>query len=185
MGTQQLTGDLVRLRPYQVTDAPAVWAAIDEDVPGLARWVPGVAAHRTLAQVQRGLTELVAARIRRERFVFGIWDRASDSYAGEVGLYRIDPARQCAELGYWLRPTAQRRGRVTEAVRLLLQHGSTQLGLCRFEAHIAVENDPSRRVAERAGFEIVGRRPVVPRWDGCASEVLVYAREAPHAGGLA
>lgn len=167
----------MRLRPYQPEDADTVWAAIDEDPGALARWVPDIAAHRAVAQVRAALINQVAAQMRGERLVLGVWDAATNAYAGEVGLYSFDQQRRLAELGYWLRPSAQGRGRATDAVHLLAQYAGSNLGLNRLEAHIGLENSASRRLAVRTGFRVVGRRPVVPAWDGEASEVLIFARQ--------
>jgi ribosomal-protein-serine acetyltransferase len=175
----------VGLRPYQAEDAEAVWAAIVEDTGALARWVPDIAAHRTLTQVREALTDLVVAEMRGKRVVLGVWDVDTHLYAGEVGLYALDQQNRSAELGYWLRASAQGRGRATEAVQLLVRYAAANLGIDRLEAHIGVENAASRQLAVRTGFQVVGRRPVVPRWDGEASEVLIFARHLNRDEGAA
>ena len=176
-GSGPLIGPRVMLRAYSVTDAQTVWEAIEETRGSLLCWMPDIGRHRTAAEVGRALAALCGRQAEGECLVLGVWERASGRLLGEVGLYKLDPPARRAEVGYWLRATAWGQGYATEALGLLLDHASTEFGLERFEAHVAAENQASRRVAERVGFRPAGRRPPVARWDGQAGEVLIYARE--------
>jgi RimJ/RimL family protein N-acetyltransferase len=59
--------------------------------------------------------------------------------------------RRCAT-GYWVAPWARRRGVATRATRLVADHALTTLGLARVELLADIDNTPSQRVAEHAGF---------------------------------
>ncbi|MBX9246107.1 GNAT family N-acetyltransferase [Actinotalea ferrariae] len=63
-----------------------------------------------------------------------------------------------AELGFWVAPWARRRGVMTRATALVLQHAFAPdgLGLERVLWQAYVGNWPSRRVAWRAGFRVEG-----------------------------
>ena len=171
----QLRSRRVFLRSYRPTDAKVVWEAIEESRPSLARWVPDIGRRRSLAEVEHVLAGLAHDRDQSPRLIFGVWERSSNRFLGEVGLYELDPGTRHGEVGYWIRHTARRQGYVSEALAALLEYAKRELGLQRFEAHIASENTASRRVAERLGLRIAGRRAPAPRWDGPAAEVLVYA----------
>jgi RimJ/RimL family protein N-acetyltransferase len=178
----QMISPRLIVRDYRSTDAQAVWQAIDESRPSLARWVPDIARRQTPAEVRAGLECLAGQRERGQGLVFGVWERASGDFVGEVGLYQLQWDRRFAELGYWLRQTARGRGYAAEALELVCAYARSLLELRHVEAHIAVDNVASRRVAERQGFCAVGQRPAIPQWDGNVDSVLIYTRTlAPEA----
>ena len=77
--------------------------------------------------------------------------------AGGCGLNLFNRMNRYANLGFWLRSDRTGRGWATRATKLLARHGLTDVGLERIEILMAVENERSRRVAERAGAEFEGR----------------------------
>lgn len=171
----QLGSPRVVLRSYRATDAEVVWEAIEESRPSLARWVPDIGRRRSLAEVEHALAGLAHDQDQDPRLIFGVWERSSGRFLGEVGLYELDQGVGRGEVGYWIRHTARRQGYATDALGALLEYAKGELGLRQFEAHIASDNVASQRVAERLGLRIVGRRAPARRWDGQAAEVLVYA----------
>jgi RimJ/RimL family protein N-acetyltransferase len=74
------------------------------------------------------------------------------SFLGLGVVPRIDREELTAELGYVVVPEARDRGIATEALRLLTEFAFTELGMRRLELFIAVHNEPSKIVAERAGY---------------------------------
>ena len=162
------------LRRYRLDDADAVWAAIDETRAMLVRWVPDIGGRRTPADVRSGLASLVRQQARGETSILGVWSRLSGQFLGEVGVYHLDRRAGVGEVGYWLRADAQGHGYASEALAVLLEFARGGLGLHRFEAHIAADNEASRRVAERLGFHQAAPRALGPRWAKEAGEILIY-----------
>jgi RimJ/RimL family protein N-acetyltransferase len=76
---------------------------------------------------------------------------ADGRYLGGCGLNQVDNVNGRANLGYWVRSTATRRGVATAAVHLLRDWGFQNTDLTRFEIVVAVGNVASRRVAEKSG----------------------------------
>ena len=76
--------------------------------------------------------------------------------AGGCGLNLFNEVNRYANLGFWLRSDRTGRGSATRATKLLARHGLTSVGLERIEILMAVENERSRRVAERAGAVFEG-----------------------------
>jgi RimJ/RimL family protein N-acetyltransferase len=171
-----MIGARLVVRDYRLADAEAACTAIQESRASLARWVPDIARHQTPAEVRAALQRLATLRLQARGLVFGLWERTSGDFLGEVGLYRVDWARRSGEVGYWLRQSARGHGYAAEGLALLCDQARSGLGLRRLEAHIAADNLASRRVAERQGFQCVGQRPAVPRWDGAVDRMLIYAR---------
>jgi RimJ/RimL family protein N-acetyltransferase len=148
--------------------------AIRETQASLWRFVPDIARRNTTDLVVRGIASLARAHTRGDKFVCGIWDRPAGTYLGEVGLYAIDRTTDTAEMGYWLRESARGQGYALEAVRLLAKQAFDDLGMRQIEAHIGQENTASRRVAERAGFELTGYRLAILPSDPTTGTMLIY-----------
>ena len=161
-------------RTYRATDAETISDAIEESRASLTRWVPDIARRHTPAEVRAGL-EVLASDPQSPHLIFGLWARSTRSYVGEAGFYHVDWAHRCAEVGYWLRATARRRGYAAEGLQLLCDVAAHDLHLDRLEAHIAVENAASRLVAERRGFRVAGERTAATYWDGVSDRMLIYA----------
>jgi RimJ/RimL family protein N-acetyltransferase len=91
---------------------------------------------------------------RREgtREAFAICDEPGGTFLGIALAPVIDRDSRTAELGYVVAPAARGQGVATEALRLLTDWGFSELGALRLELLISVDNDASKRVAERCGY---------------------------------
>jgi ribosomal-protein-alanine N-acetyltransferase len=91
---------------------------------------------------------------------FLVCDREDDSIVGVINLSQI--ARgffQSAYLGYYGFAPSAGRGLMSEGLELVLRHSFRHLKLHRLEANIQPDNERSRRLVERAGFEYEGYSP--------------------------
>ncbi|MBV2144293.1 GNAT family N-acetyltransferase [Falsochrobactrum sp. TDYN1] len=88
---------------------------------------------------------------------FTVIDKASGKVAGRQALMRIDPANGVIEIGsiYW-GPLISRKAAATEAQFLFMQYIFDELGYRRYEWKCHNDNAPSRRAAERFGFQSEG-----------------------------
>ncbi|WP_440217101.1 GNAT family N-acetyltransferase [Chromobacterium piscinae] len=80
----------------------------------------------------------------------------SGRFAGACGLHGIDWKHKQAELGYWRHRELQGLGLITEAAQAICSFAQSQLGLRRIACLPDALNLDSRRVAERAGFQLEG-----------------------------
>ncbi|HEY2936724.1 MAG TPA: GNAT family N-acetyltransferase [Gaiellaceae bacterium] len=89
---------------------------------------------------------------RREgtREGFAIVD--ADGFAGLALAPAIDREARQAELGYVVAPRARGRGIATWALGALTRWGFDERDLIRLELLISVENEASKKVAERCGY---------------------------------
>jgi [ribosomal protein S5]-alanine N-acetyltransferase len=101
-------------------------------------------------------------------------------YAGEaVGAISLvtgtDIERRSAELGYWVGTAYSNRGIATAAVTRISTYAFQELELLRIFATPMTQNIASRRVLEKAGFELEGimRRCYVK--DGQIRDAALYA----------
>ncbi|MCC6206321.1 MAG: GNAT family N-acetyltransferase [Hyphomicrobiales bacterium] len=88
---------------------------------------------------------------------FAVIDKASGRIAGRQTLMRIDPAFGVIEIGniYW-GPLVSRRPAATEAQFLFARYVFEDLGYRRYEWKCNNRNEPSKRAAERFGFQFEG-----------------------------
>jgi ribosomal-protein-serine acetyltransferase len=140
----------VAIRPYRRDDASEVFAAVRESLAELIPWMPWCHADYCPDETRSWLDMQVSAFQQGTNFEFAVISE-DGRFLGGCGLNQIDRANLRANLGYWVRSGAVRRGVATTAVRLLRDWGFRNTDLARFEIVIAAGNEASRRVAQKAG----------------------------------
>ncbi len=149
--TFTLQGKRVLLRDWHDDDLDA-WAAINAD-PVVRQYFPSVADREQAAG------EMARLRDHAEQHGFTFWAveiPGTTHFAGMVGLLRTGWAAHftpCVEIGWRLAVSCWGQGYATEAARLALDHGFTQLELDEVVALTAVGNLPSRAVMARIGMQ--------------------------------
>ena len=140
----------IRIRPYSVEDAPALWEAVIESRVELEVWMPWCHANYSLADARDWIAAQVAAVSQGAAFEFVITSE-NGAYLGAVGLNQIDTVNRRANLGYWVRSSVTRQNVATRAVGLVRDWAFQNTGLLRLEIVIAAGNVVSYRVAEKSG----------------------------------
>jgi len=143
----------VTLRPAHPADGPALIAANRESRAYHAPWVaPFTDQAGFEAWLHRQLTGPVVGLVARET--------ASGGIVGVINLNEIvGGAFQSAYLGYYGMARFARRGLMTEALRLAIDHAFNDLGLHRLEANIQPGNAASLALVRRLGFQREGFSP--------------------------
>ena len=144
---EALSDGVVTLRPWTEADAPGIVECIDGD-PEIARWLDQIPQPYGLEDALgyiRGLGEQS----------FAVTDCTSGRVLGSIGV-RWNERGDVGEVGYWLRADARGRGLTSRALALVSRWALTHEGVGRLQLRAAVENDASRRVAEKAGFRLEG-----------------------------
>ncbi len=146
MGERLPTDGVIALRPWSKADADEMAACLDGD-EDIARWLDRIPQPYTVADAlgffsQTGQT------------TFAVVDAAGGGVLGGIGI-TWNEAKDVAEIGYWARKEARGRGVTTRALRLAGGLAFEQ-GAARVQLRADVENTPSRRVAEKAGFTAEG-----------------------------
>jgi len=158
-------GHLV-VRAFEPDDAPAVADACRD--PEIAHWIYRLPAPYTLADAQRFVTGARRTLVSGEQIRLAVADQASGELLGSISL---EPSWQLdlAELGYWVKREARRRGVATAAARLVIRWAFGELGLERLELQTYPGNTGSQRLAESLGFRregyLRGALPVDPGKD--------------------
>jgi RimJ/RimL family protein N-acetyltransferase len=147
----ELSDDRIRLRTFRAEDADALYEAARESIAELSIWLPWCHENYSIEETKEFIGSRELAAQGGEWYSFGIFERDSGKFLGGVGINFINRVHQMANLGYWVRTSATGRGIATAATRLAAKFGCEQLSLQRIEIVVAVENEASQRVAEKAG----------------------------------
>jgi RimJ/RimL family protein N-acetyltransferase len=146
-----LSDGVVGLRPMRQSDIPAMVAACQD--PEIPRWTR-VPRPYTREDAARFLAITVTEAAAGEGIALAVAD-GDDRLIGTVGLFGLDGQGR-GEIGYWTAAAARGRGVTTRAVVLMRDWAHAELGLTRIEILSHRDNEPSQRVAERAGFADTG-----------------------------
>jgi RimJ/RimL family protein N-acetyltransferase len=154
-GREVMEGRYVRLEPL---DAARHGEGLFEassvvDAGERFRWLPDFPP-QTRADFQPWLDKVQASE---DPLFFTVIDKASGRIAGRQTLMRIDAANGVIEIGniYW-GPIISRRPAATEAQYLFMKYAFDTLGYRRYEWKCNNANLPSKRAAERFGFQFEG-----------------------------
>jgi RimJ/RimL family protein N-acetyltransferase len=109
---------------------------------------------------------------------FAVVDEANGEFLGMAALVRVDLEGRQAEAGYIVAPAARGRGVAVRALRLLTTWAFDQLGMERVELRIDVENLPSVKVADRAGYVREGVLRSLHFKQGLRANIAIYSRLA-------
>jgi len=93
---------------------------------------------------------------------------------GVVDLMNVDWAEKNAEIGYWLGKRYWKKGLMTEAVELILTYAFKELRLHRVYATLFDKNIGSKKILEKSGFKLEGRRREARYRYGKWHDVLMY-----------
>lgn len=180
------------LRPWVREDAPALRAAIDEDVDHIRPWLTWsleepATLERTLERIDGWIEQVRSGKARRYA-VAPVAEPAT--ILGGANLYtRAEPSER--GVGYWLRRSATGQGIADAAVAALVIAAFREPRVDRIVIECDVANEASARFAERLGFAPAGRAerrypdgsPRTLRVFGMSRDV--YAEQAAEMAGRA
>jgi ribosomal-protein-serine acetyltransferase len=144
------------LAPVEPADASDLWSAVDASRSHLERWLPWVPFNTDLDASWRYCEASANDWDHGRALRFAIRERASGRFLGVVGLESIAHLHQSAELGYWLRSDASRRGYMTEAASATVAWAFRRLNAHRIRVAAATDNVASLGVIRRVGFRFEG-----------------------------
>ena len=144
---------------------------------------------RTMAYIgrpratSRADAEALIDRMQRERQAgeslgWVVADGTTERMIGSIGLYRLKPEHDTAEVGYQLQPDHWGRGYMAEALEAVPRHALGPLGFHRIEAITDPRNARSRRLLERCGYELEGITRESYVWEGMRFDSAIYGRLA-------
>ena len=148
---ESLSDGVVTIRPHHKHDILPLFDAVTESIqhalPYLMWCKPNYTVRDSKAWVQ---TRQKMWETGRE-YSFVIADAQDGYFLGGVSLDAVDGINRCADLGYWVRLSAIKKGVATRAARLVLRFGFDILNLHRVQIITADTNLASQKVAEKLG----------------------------------
>lgn len=180
--TVAATSTAVEIRTARLVLRP--WADADRDE--FARWSRDAEATRYVLRGPLADDEVDrhhAQSLEQWRLLgFGaraVLDGDTGRWAGFVDVSHVGPGKGCRaddlEIGYFLLPFAWGRGLATEAATAVRDDAFHRVGVLELLGRYRVENEASRRVLEKLGFEHI-RRHRFP--DGNVAHVTRLTRDA-------
>ncbi|MGD9790534.1 MAG: GNAT family N-acetyltransferase [Phycisphaerales bacterium] len=154
------------LRPFEESDAPALFEGVDTSRRTLHPWLPWAATQHLSAQAALDSIRLMA-RARENvldpelgatmGFVVGVFDARTDELLGGTGFNRVDAAMGNAETGYWLKESVRGEGVATRACAamlswLFLDQSSGGFGFRRVHIFASTANTSSCAIPTRLGL---------------------------------
>ena len=121
-----------------------------ESVLEIRPFMPWCRPDLTVDEARGWIEAQISAFEARTAFEFIILS-ADCPFLGGCGLNQIDDVNHRANLGYWVRSSATRRGIATMAIKQLVQWAFENTDLVRLELVVSIQNAASLRAAEKSG----------------------------------
>lgn len=147
--------DGLELRLLVHRDAEEYFNLIDANREHLRRWLPWADRCKTVDDSLNLIKEALHRLADTGGFDAGLWYEGR--LAGVIGLW-VSRGTQTAEIGYWIGEEFLGKGLVTISCKAALRHAFNDLDMNRIELVTAAENEPSRALADRLGFQYEGTR---------------------------
>jgi len=165
------------LRAPRLDDTPLIYAAIQESLDNLRRWMLWAHDEQTLDGVEANTRRAIELFQTRETLRFRLSRKSDGEYVGMSEIHSFDWSVPRCEIGYWVRTSLQGHGYITEAVIALTDFALTTLRANRVEIRCNARNHRSAAVAQRAGYTLEARLHHFERDVGNElRDTLIYAR---------
>jgi RimJ/RimL family protein N-acetyltransferase len=174
---KQIHSERFLLRCYQKGDGKMYYAAGQRNRQHLLQFEAGnaILTPKDEAEAERLGAELADLWEQRKCFFFGIFDKGSGEWMGQIYVGVVDWEAPEFELGYIVDVDHQGQGIITESAGSVLQFLFQHLNAHRVRLECDETNEPSWRVAERVGFVREGHLRQNHRWaDGTFTGTFLY-----------
>src|SRR5918911_1948752 len=130
--------DDASLELLELRHAEELYALTEKNREHLRQWLPWLNNTRSVEDTKAFI------RLTRKQLAddngFQTAIRYRGAIVGVIGQHRVDRANRATSLGYWLAADAQRRGLMTDACRMYIDHAFQTMCLHRVEIRCAVDN---------------------------------------------
>jgi RimJ/RimL family protein N-acetyltransferase len=149
-----LSDGVVSLRRFTLDDVSVVTRACqDAEIP---RWTASIPTPYEERHAREWISRHDAWWASGERAPFAFCSATTGDFLGSMGVTGIDWDRLTGAAGYWAASWARNFGATTRALCLLCRWAFDAVHLDAMELMTVIGNVASERVAEKAGFELIG-----------------------------
>ena len=171
-----LTYGTLTLRPSRESDIESIYQACQDPLISHFTTVP---ANYTLEHAQSFVRQLDPEGLQSKREIRFIIESNKDvtpGLAGVISFHSPNFNNKVAEIGYWIAKEHRGKSIGTTAVKVLTNFGFETMGWNRIEAMIDHDNEASKKVVTRAGYEHEGLlRQRVIRANGDVIDMDLFA----------
>ncbi|QHT71355.1 GNAT family N-acetyltransferase [Rhodocytophaga rosea] len=150
---ETLQNSRILLKRYQEGEGKLVYALIRDNKIRLQDHFP-----RTISQItdeqkaELYVRNKMAEWYGQKGYFFGIWEKSSQTYIGQISVKNIDWEIPRAEIGYYISKEYEGRGLMTEVVKLIIKFSFEQLKVRKLFLRTTPSNARSSKLAENCGF---------------------------------
>jgi len=144
-----LESERLILRPYVLADSRDV-SLLAGDIR-VARETMNIPHPYTEEMAKKWISSLITKWKNREKVEYAIMVKENSVYVGGVSFVEVHEPE--AEIGYWIGVPYWNRGFCTEAGKLLLRYGKSEMFLSTISARCLSTNPKSGKVLEKLGLE--------------------------------
>lgn len=165
------------LRSPQAGDGTVINQAIIESFVELHQWMPWAKNKPTVQDTEVFVRTARAQFITRESLTFLIFDATGTQFIGCISCFEKNWHIPHLEIGYWICTSQTGKGIATEATNALTRYAFEQLKVVRLQIKCDEDNNASRAIPEKLGFDFEGILKKDDRkMDGSLRNTAIYAR---------
>lgn len=157
----------------QQQNAEEITKVVRENLEQLKLWMPWATDAYSIDSARQFIKHNLTEYAENGSFSASII--LDGEFVGGVGFHNLDLKNKSAQIGYWLAKEAQGKGIVTRCCRALFDYLFDEFGLNRLQINCNVENEKSRAIPERLGFQLEGIHRQVEFFDNRFGDWAVYA----------
>lgn len=154
------TGPRLELRPHKISDFKKLRESQSSRLPPTNRHDEPIptASETHIKKFKQRLQRHRKLGAQGHHFIFGIFDKKTGIYVGQIDVFTINRQLRWANLGYHIQNQYHGRGYASEASKIALKIAFRALDLHRIESSMELDNKASQKVARNCGMDFEGKR---------------------------
>ncbi|MGG2063992.1 GNAT family N-acetyltransferase [Bacillus sp. S14(2024)] len=146
--------DEISLQLLEKQHKDELYELVDRNREYFREWLPWVDGTKS-AEAYNGLCPMWLHNFADgDGFEAGV--RYKGKLVGVIGIHPVSRAKKATSIGYYLAEEASGKGIMTRSVKAALRYAFEELKLNKVEIHCGVNNQKSRAIPERLGFNLDG-----------------------------
>lgn len=170
-----INSERIILKKHHLDIAPIMFDYVDKDRERLRQFLPWVDFIKSAQDEINYVNRTHSDWEKYHLYDYGIFDRATGTYMGNVGVHNIQWGNKCCEIGFWILGDFEGKGIMSEAVKALEQ-AAFEKGFHRVEIRCSSLNQRSASVPRRLGYQLEGvlSQDAIER--GCYRDTMIFGK---------